>query len=158
MTFILNFLAKISKLVPFLKEMNSTEVISHQGVVTKSDGDGVVEVVINAGTACSACHAKSACGMGSETEKIIRVNTDRHFRTGENVTVTMEQHQGLLAVVIGYVLPLIVLIAAFIIFTMLGLGELFTCLLSFAALGACYLIIWMLRGRIEQKFTFKIKD
>jgi len=142
----------------FLIEMNSSELINHEGVVTKSDGNGVVEVDITAGTACSACGARSACGMGSETHKTISVKTDKHYTQGENVTVFMEQSQGARAVFIGYVIPLAVLIVAFIILTSSGLGELLTCLLSFAALAACYLVIWLLRQKIEKKFTFKIKD
>jgi len=138
--------------------MDYSEVISHDGIVTGTDGEGVVEVAIKTGTACSACHARSACGMGSEETRSVRIKSQKKYSAGEKVTVTMEQSQGKRAVIIGYVIPLIVLIASFIIFSMAGIGELFTCLASFAALAACYLIIWLLRDRIEKRFTFKIND
>lgn len=138
--------------------MNYSEVISHDGIVTGTDGEGVVEVTITTGTACSACHAGSACGMGSGGLKSIRIKSEKRYTAGEKVTVTMEQSQGKRAVLIGYVIPLAVLVASFIIFSVAGAGELVTCLASFAALAACYFIIWLLRDKIERRFTFKIKD
>lgn len=138
--------------------MNRSEAISHDGVVIRADGDGVVEVNIVAGTACSGCHAKSACGIGSSEEKTISVSTTNTYKPGEKVIVTMDQNQGTTAVLIGYVLPFIVLISAFIILFIAGAGELISCLASFAALGVYYLVIWLLRKSIEKKFTFKIKN
>jgi sigma-E factor negative regulatory protein RseC len=138
--------------------MGNDEIICHDGIVASSDGNGVVEVIISAGAACSGCNARSACGMGSDKQKKVVVNTDKHYNPGDRVTVTMEQSQGTRAVLIGYVIPLITLVASFIIFTVAGIGELLTCLLSFASLAGCYYIIWLLRGRIEKKFTFNIKD
>jgi len=136
--------------------MNRSEAISHDGVVIRADGDGVVEVSIIAGTACSGCHAKSACGIGSSEEKTISVKTSDSYNPGEKVIVTMDQNQGAAAVFIGYVLPFIVLITVFILLFVAGVGELISCLASFAALGIYYLAIWLLRKSIEKKFTFKI--
>ena len=138
--------------------MSNTEIISHDGVVAGCNDTGIVEVIINASAACSGCNARSACGMGSDTQKRVVIRTNRHFNPGDRVTVTMEQSQGTLAVTIGYIIPLATLIVTFIVLTMAGMGELFTCLLSFTALAGCYFVIWLLRGRIEKKFTFKIKD
>lgn len=138
--------------------MNSDKAISHDGVVIRADGNGVVEVSINPGTACSGCHAKSACGMGAGEEKIITVKTTNTYKTGEVVTITMDQSQGTRAVIIGYVLPFIVLIAVFVSLTLTNAGELISCLGAFAALGFYYLVIWLLRARIEKRFTFKIKN
>ena len=138
--------------------MNSDKAISHEGVVIRADGNGVVEVSINPGTACSGCHAKSACGMGTGEEKVITVKTSMNYKPGEGVTVTMDQSQGTRAVIIGYVLPFIVLVAVFVSLTVAKAGELISCLAAFAALGFYYLVIWLLRARIEKRFTFKIKN
>ncbi len=137
--------------------MNSAKAISHEGVVTKADGNGVVEVCILTGTACSTCHAKSACGAGSGETKTVIIKTTREFKPGEKVIVNMEQSQGTLAVSLGYIIPFIVLIASFIIATVSGANELFSCLIAFGALGVYYFALWRLRGTIEKKFTFNIK-
>ncbi|MCK7534815.1 MAG: SoxR reducing system RseC family protein [Marinilabiliales bacterium] len=41
--------------------MQKGETISHEGVVMRTTGDGTAEVEIMTGSACSGCHAKSAC-------------------------------------------------------------------------------------------------
>jgi sigma-E factor negative regulatory protein RseC len=69
----------------------------------------------------------------------------------------MQLSQGFRALAIGYIIPFIVLIAAFVITTVAGAGELASALLSFAALGLYYLAIWLLRSKIGEKFEFKIK-
>jgi sigma-E factor negative regulatory protein RseC len=138
--------------------MNNSEAICHEGKVTKVNSDGVIEVTITSGSACSGCHAKSACGMGSETQKVISVRTTKSYNPGEKVTVMMEQWQGVRAVVIGYVLPFVVLIAVFIGLTVGGAGELLSALVSFASLGIYYLTVWLLRVKINKNFTFKIKN
>ena len=50
--------------------MNEKETISHEGVVTKITDDEL-EIKILAQSACAACHAKSACGMGEQAEKTL---------------------------------------------------------------------------------------
>jgi O-antigen/teichoic acid export membrane protein len=52
----------------------------------------------------------------------------------------------------------VVLIAAFALLSAAGAGEVAAALLSFAALGIYYTVIWLLRGRIEERFEFKIKE
>jgi positive regulator of sigma E activity len=138
--------------------MKDAEIISHEGVVTKANGDGVVEVTITAGSACSGCHAQSACGMGSSEKKVISVKSLKSYKPGEIVTVIMEQAQGIKAVIIGYVLPFAVLIAVFIAMTIAHAGELLSAHVSFASLGFYYIVVWLLRERINRKFTFKIKN
>ena len=64
----------------------SEETISHEGVITKIS-DSELEIKILAQSACAACHAKSACGMGEQAEKILTVPkpTDRDFQLLQKV-------------------------------------------------------------------------
>jgi len=50
-----------------------------------------------------------------------------------------------------------VLVTAFVAALLAGAGELASALISFAAIGCWYLAVWLLRGRIGEKFEFKIK-
>lgn len=138
--------------------MQRGETISHEGVVIKASGDGTADVDIITGSACSGCHAKSACSLGNTDVKTITVKSDAVLRPGDRVIVTMEQSQGFRALAIGYVLPFIVLIAAFAVLIIAGAGELLTALLSLASVALYYVVVFMLRKRIEQKFEFKIKS
>jgi sigma-E factor negative regulatory protein RseC len=138
--------------------MQKGETISHEGTVIKASGNGTADVDIITGSACSACHAKSACSLGSTESRTITVRTNANLQPGDKVTVTMEQSQGFRALAIGYVVPFFVLIAAFILLTVAGAGELASALLSFAALAVYYFIVWVFRSKVEEKFEFKIKN
>jgi sigma-E factor negative regulatory protein RseC len=133
------------------------DTITHEGIVLKAPGDGTAEVEIVTGSACSGCHAKSACSLGNSDVRIINVRSDAKLSPGDKVTVVMEQSQGFRALAIGYVIPFLVLIAVFTVLTVAGAGELSSALFSFASLAVYYFIVWLLRSRIEKKFEFKIK-
>jgi sigma-E factor negative regulatory protein RseC len=137
--------------------MPQGDKITHEGIVLKAPGDGTADVEIVTGSACSGCHAKSACSLGNSDVRVINVRSDEKLSPGDKVTVVMEQSQGFRALAIGYLIPFLVLIAVFIALTVAGAGELSSALLSFASLAVYYFIVWLLRGRIEKKFEFKIK-
>ena len=137
--------------------MPQGDKITHEGIVLKAEGDGTADVEIVTGSACSGCHAKSACSLGNTDVRVINVRSDEKLSPGDKVTVVMEQSQGFRALAIGYLIPFLVLIAVFIALTVAGAGELSSALLSFASLAVYYFIVWLLRGRIEKKFEFKIK-
>jgi len=137
--------------------MPKGEEITHEGIVLKAPGDGTADVEIVTGSACSACHAKAACSLGNTDVRTITVKSNANLNPGDRVTVVMEQSQGFRALAIGYVIPFLVLIAAFAALTVAGAGELGASLLSFATLALYYLIAWLFRARIDKKFEFKIK-
>jgi positive regulator of sigma E activity len=137
--------------------MPQEETITHEGMVLKAPGDGTAEVEIFVAEACAGCHAKSVCSPGKSDTRIITVKSDAVLNPGDRVTLVLQQSQGFRALALGYVIPFIVLIAAFVLSTIAGAGELASAFLSFAAIGIYYFIIWLLRKRIDEKFEFKIK-
>lgn len=120
-------------------------------------GDGTAEVEILVAGACSGCHAKSACSAGKTETKVITAKCDIPLHPGDSVKVEMKLSQGFQALLIGYIIPFIVLITAFAASLVAGAGELVSALISFAAIGCWYLAVWLMRGRISEKFEFKIK-
>ncbi len=137
--------------------MPQGETITHEGTVLRVPGDGTAEVEIITAEACAGCPGKSVCSPGKSDTRIITVKSNAAIKAGDRVTVVMQLSQGFRALAIGYIIPFTVLIAVFVITTIAGAGELASALLSFAALGLYYLAIWLLRGKIGEKFEFKIK-
>ena len=137
--------------------MPQGETIAHEGMVLRTPGDGTADVEIITAEACSGCHAKSVCSAGKSDIRVITVKSNAAIKAGDRVTVVMQLSQGFRALAIGYIIPFVVLIAAFVITTVSGAGELASGLLSFAALGLYYLVMWLLRKKIGEKFEFKIK-
>ena len=138
--------------------MKDTETISHEGVVTKI-ADDELEIKILAQSACAACHAKSACGMGEQAEKILTVPRpkDKDFALGQRVNVRMAIGQGNKAAILAYLLPILLLLA--VLFTCLGLGlnDGLSALISIVALIPYYIVLYLKRDQLKKRFEFSIE-
>lgn len=132
--------------------------IAHEGRIVEITPD-FTTVEIIASSACSACHAKTLCGMSEDKEKLIMVPTDgfREFHVGDQVTVMTKMSMGLKAVWISYVIPLAVLMI--LILTLSGFfdNEFLCGLLSIAGVAVYYFVVWLFRDRLSNEFVFYIK-
>lgn len=138
--------------------MNNRETISHEGVVTKITDDEL-EIKILAQSACAACHAKSACGMGEQAEKILTVPRpkDKEFTLNQKVNVKMAIGQGNKAAILAYLIPVILLLA--VLFACLGLGmkEGWAALVSIVALIPYYIVLYLKRDKLKNQFEYTIE-
>ena len=134
------------------------ETISHEGVITKITDDEL-EIKILAQSACAACHAKSACGMGEQAEKILTVPRpkDRNFTLMQKVNVTMAIGQGNKAAVLAYLIPIVLLLAVLFICLGLGLSEGLSALSSIAILVPYYAILYFQRDKLKRRFEYRIE-
>lgn len=137
-----------------MSEQNS---INHIGFVESVSGQSAM-VRINSQSACAACHAKGACSAADQEEKVMTVPTGgADYRAGEQVRVSIARRTGLRAVAFGYVYPFLVLMTILIILTAAGASELQAGAWSLASLVPYYLVIYLLRDRISNSFTFKLE-
>lgn len=136
---------------------NESNIISHEGVVTKIT-DEELEIKILSQSACAACHAKSACGMGEQAEKILIVPRpkSKDFALMQRVNVRMAIGQGNKAAVLAYLIPIILLLAVLFVCLGLGLSEGISALLSVVALIPYYIILYLRRDKLKQKFEYLI--
>jgi len=135
----------------------TNESISHEGIVTKITDDEL-EIKILAQSACAACHAKSACGMGEQAEKILSVPRPegQEFQLNQKVNVKMSIGQGNKAAVLAYLIPIILLLAVLFVCLGFGLGEGLSALISIVALIPYYIVLYLRRDRLKQKFEYTI--
>ena len=136
---------------------NESNIISHEGFVTKIT-DEELEIKILSQSACAACHAKSACGMGEQAEKILTVPRpkSKDFALMQRVNVRMAIGQGNKAAVLAYLIPIILLLAVLFVCLGLGLDEGLSALIAIAALIPYYIILYLLRDKLKQKFEYII--
>ena len=137
---------------------NESNTISHEGIVTKITGDEL-EIKILAQSACAACHAKSACGMGEQAEKILTVPRpkDKDFALMQKVNVKMAIGQGNKAAVLAYLIPIILLLAVLFVCLGLGLSEGLSALLGIVALIPYYIVLYLRRDKLKKKFEYIIE-
>ena len=138
--------------------MKNTETISHEGVVTKITDDEL-EIKILSQSACAACHAKSACGMGEQAEKILTVPRPkgRDFDINQRVNVRMAIGQGNKAAVLAYLIPIVLLLAVLFVCLGLGMDDGPSALISIVALIPYYIILYLKRDKLKKQFLYIIE-
>ena len=137
---------------------NESNTVSHEGVVTKITDDEL-EIKILAQSACAACHAKSACSMSEQAEKILTVPRPegQEFQLLQKVNVKMAVGQGNKAAVLAYLIPIILLLAVLFVCLGLGLSEGLSALLSIVALIPYYIVLYLRRDKLKKKFDYTIE-
>ena len=138
--------------------MKNEETISHEGVVTKITDDEL-EIKILAQSACAACHAKSACGMGEQAEKILTVPRPqgKDFELNQKVNVKMAIGQGNKAAVLAYLIPIMLLLGVLFLCLGLNVKEGWAALISIAALVPYYIVLYLRRDKLKQKFDYIVE-
>lgn len=136
--------------------------MEHPGTVI-AVGKKTVTVQIESVSACAACQAHSRCGFAESKTKTLDIPTQafkqsstQAFKPGDPVTVTIDTSHGLLAVLIAYILPAVLLLAVIVGLSLAGLPEWAVILLSLAALGLYILFLALFRQRIDNHFTLSI--
>ena len=139
--------------------MAKSNEIVHSGKVIEMTPD-FTTVEITVSSACASCHAKSLCGMSEEEDKVIMLPTDPYatYNVGDQVQVCTKMTMGLKAAWISYVIPLAVLMALILILTSVGVNEFISAGAAIAGVGLYYFVIWLFRERLNNEFTFYIKN
>jgi sigma-E factor negative regulatory protein RseC len=131
--------------------------IEHTGIVQHIEGNKA-QILIVQQSACSACHAKSACTMSDQQEKVVEVLVDDHsIREGDEVIVYGSSSIGLQAVFIAFVLPLLLVFLLLFILTFFVKNEAVAGLIALSVLIPYYLILSLFNKKLKSKFEFHIK-
>ncbi|HPY80733.1 MAG TPA: SoxR reducing system RseC family protein [Bacteroidales bacterium] len=133
------------------------KTVCNEGIVRKIDGENVtVEITVR--SACSNCHAKSLCSTYDRKQNLIHAIslTPENIAVGEKVTVSMQQSMGNKAVVIGYFLPLVVLLVSLILSYKISKNELLSFFITLGATGLYFFFVWLFRKKIEKQFIFYV--
>ena len=137
--------------------MSNKKNVSHKGTIVEiSEGNIKVEIINK--YMCAACHAKGFCSAGDTKDKIIDVQyyNNGEFSLGDEVEVTMKRSMGFKAVWISYVIPLVILMIFLLTLQGLGFSELCAGLSAAFAVTVYYLVVYLFRDKIADKFVFTI--
>ena len=132
--------------------------IKHSGVI-ESIEDNCVHVRIVQTSACAACKVAGYCNAAESKEKVVDVYgaSANGLRVGDTVTVTTSGRVASQALLYGFGLPFIILVAVlFIVLRMTG-SEGAAALSGIGALLPYYLLLWLLRDRMRQQLAFAIE-
>ncbi|MDR2911726.1 MAG: SoxR reducing system RseC family protein [Alistipes sp.] len=134
------------------------KLLEHKGVVSNV-ADRMVEVEFVTESACGECRAKGLCGVDDGNRRFVTVGDPmaKYYTVGEEVMIGVSEVMGIKAAVYAYIVPFFILLGALMLTTHIGLPELTAGLSSLAAMSLYYIVLWLLRHRIEKEIVFKIR-
>lgn len=134
-----------------------SEKVCKEGIVRKVQDDRLwVEVVVS--SACGGCAAKSLCNISEKKNELVEaVNvTGEEFSIGETVQIQMMQKLANKAVVLGYLLPFVILVAGLFVCYALTQIEWLSVLVAFGLTAIYYLILKMFDKRLAREFVLHV--
>jgi len=132
-----------------------TDVIKHTGVVEAINGNNCYVRILQH-SACSGCSAQRLCNSSESKEKIITVLLNgEDVQVGETVNIEGTVVQGLRAVYICYMIPLVLLIVSVYLGVRLS-GDMLGVFLSLGVLAIYYIVLYLFRNSIGQHFAFTL--
>lgn len=132
-----------------------TDVIKHTGVVEAINGNNCYVRILQH-SACSGCSAQRLCNSSESKEKIITVLLNgEDVQVGETVNIEGTVVQGLRAVYICYMIPLVLLIVSVYLGVRLG-GDMLGVILSLGVLAIYYVVLYLFRNSIGEHFAFTL--
>lgn len=140
----------------FQHQNKKTVCIQHAGQVVNIT-PVQIEVNIVSLSACAACHAKTFCATFDQKEKNITIpNIGQNVSIGDHVNVQLKRSLGIQAVVLAYLLPVIAVIMAVLIFTSVGVPEPIAALLSLGVLTIYYIILYLFKDKLKKVYNFQL--
>ena len=136
----------------------TNNTIKHLGIVENIQGPHLSVRIVQT-SACAACSAKGHCSSADSKDKIIDIidTAASAYQVGEKVMVIGETSMGMMAVLLAFVLPFLLLIFSLFLLMALMENELYAALLSLAILIPYYFFLWLKKPRLKQQFSFTIK-
>lgn len=119
-----------------------------------------IEVEVCRPEACAACKAKSVCSEGGSSgngRHMTLLNDGQGYAVGEQVTLVMRRSSGLKAVLIAYLVPVFLIVAALLIFQAMQVKDIIAAIVTLGLLGLYFLIVRLLRGHINRELTIEIE-
>ena len=137
---------------------HSSGTIRQSATVIRVDATQI-EVEVCRPEACAACKAKSVCSEGGgQGKRMTLANDGQGYQLGEQITLVMRRSAGLKAVVIAYLVPVILVVAALLVFQTVQIKETVAAISTLVLLGLYFLVIRLLRGRLNRELTIEIEN
>ena len=120
--------------------------ISHSGII-EHILDDCIKVRIVQTSACAACKVASHCNASESKVKIVDVfcSDNSTYQVGQEVVVWASKDVANKALLLGFGIPFLLLICVLLI-----------ALIALVSLVPYYLVLWLLRQKIQRQIAFHI--
>lgn len=122
--------------------------------ITKSD----IELEVCRPEACAACKARSACTSESEDGKRISLTNDGVPReVGDEVYLSITNAVGLKATLIAYLTPVVIVLILVLVLEHFNVGEKSAGAITLGALVLYFLLLRLMRTKLNKEITIQIE-
>lgn len=137
--------------------MKQPEQIKHKGSILSIE-EGVIHVAIEVSETCGSCTARKSCTMSQTTKREIEVFTADYsnYSVGEIVNIGAKQSLGIMAVLLCYVAPLVVLLVAMVIAQLLGCSDGASAFIGLGAQALYFGVLALFKNKISKRVIFTI--
>ncbi|MCE1156796.1 MAG: SoxR reducing system RseC family protein [Bacteroidales bacterium] len=134
-----------------------SQIIEHSGIIQNVNGKHI-QVQIVQMSACSSCHAKGACSAADVDDKLIDVETDgTGFKVGEPVLLYGQSSMGLLAVLLAFVIPFVLILVTLLILKSYVDNDALSGSIALGTLVPYFLILSQFNSKLKSKLKFQVK-
>lgn len=132
--------------------------IAKEGIVREVK-DNCVTVAVTSCSACHHCQAKVFCGLSESKEKLVEIETldASAYKKGDAVVVLMSLANGYSALVLGYLVPLLVMVVTIVTFSLCGYDDFISGISGIIVLIPYYFGIFLLNKKLKSIFSFKLE-
>ncbi len=133
--------------------------IKHSGVI-ESISDRSVRVRILQTSACAQCKISGHCNSSESKEKLVdvyNISDTSRLKVGDSVMVTASARVAASALLIGFGLPFIVLVAVVLAVYVMTADEALSGLCGLGALIPYYILVWLFREKLRVRMAFEIE-
>ena len=130
--------------------------IWHKGIIEKIDGMNI-SVCITQMSACAGCKASQHCNAVDARRRIIQIESDPDgLHEGMAVMISMQKSAANTAVVFGFTVPLILIVAVLTLTKLCGGSDIEAAYAALGILVPYYLTLMGANKLIKKNITFQI--
>lgn len=136
-----------------------SQKISHAGVIESIEGDSIKVRIVQT-SACAACKVAGHCNAAESKVKIVDVvGADAtRYQLGQEVVVWASKDVANKALVLGFGLPFLLMIAVLVIVLHVTDNEGVAALSALGSLLLYYGLLWLRRDSIQRGISFRIEE
>ena len=136
-----------------------SQKISHAGVIESIEGDSIKVRIVQT-SACAACKVAGHCNAAESKVKIVDVvGADAtRYQLGQEVVVWASKDVANKALVLGFGLPFLLMIAVLVIVLHVTDNEGAAALSALGSLLLYYGLLWLRRKSIQRGISFRIEE
>ena len=137
--------------------MNPNECIEQKGIVEDINANRI-KIRFQPLSVCDNCQTKSICNLkGNQGNSIEIIDKSGIYEVGDEVNLIIKKSLGYAALFLGYLLPLIIVLLFLFLFFSFGYNEILAGLGSLSMLAAYYLILYLIRSNISDRFKITLE-